>query len=104
MSVVLNNPKTIHLNNGEVLTLTLSTDALGSVYEIGSPGAAPKAPVAIAGANLVFGPYNKSTRLQVTLTSGTCTDTISNVLLGSLAQVNSVTQKKAVVAGGAAGN
>lgn len=78
MTIGANQSVTISLAASQILSL-VCTNAIGSVVRlVDSIGGEPYAPVAIAGANLSFGPYAISARFQVNVSVGTVTDSIDN--------------------------
>ncbi len=70
-----NENVTLHLPAGQVLTITASAGATGSVVRLSRvPGGGDsQSTTAIAGANLYFGPYADTERFQVFCTAGTVT-------------------------------
>ena len=78
MTIGVNQPVTINLAAGQILSL-VCTNAVGSVVRLADTvGNEPYAPVAIAGTNLSFGPYAIPARFQVNVSVGTVTDSIAN--------------------------
>jgi hypothetical protein len=91
MTLAANTNQTFNLPIGQVFKLACPIGTTGFVVRLAdSPGGEPFAPIAIAGADLSFGPYLTATRWQVVVDAGTVTDsmakydpTTSNVLVVS---------------------
>lgn len=66
-----NETQTLFLAAGEVLSLDVASDAVGTITRLAdSAGEEPYSPVAIAGADLSFGPYSGPRRYTAELSVG----------------------------------